>query len=151
VNKTQVKKLLVAERKSMREKQKKSAFMRKTNSIYRGMKKRASEAKQTLNYSLDELRGAIEKQLGLVCGYCECTIVTVANMAVDHVIPIARGGSHSKTNLWLCCRPCNWQKGQLTKEEFLRLIKVVRGMQSDAAADIKRRLTIGGKWGVRVG
>jgi hypothetical protein len=45
VNKTQVKKLLVAERKSMREKQKKSEFLRKTSNIYRGMRKRQKEIK----------------------------------------------------------------------------------------------------------
>jgi hypothetical protein len=90
VNKTQVKKLLVAERKSMREKQKQSAFLRKTNNIYRAMKKRAADAKQTLDFTLEELRKWTGGILGAKCFYCSSVV-------------------------------------------------------------LKRRLTIGGKWGVRVG
>jgi 5-methylcytosine-specific restriction endonuclease McrA len=151
MNKTQVKKLLVAERKSMRIKQKQSAFLRKTNSIYQGMKKRAHEAGIDLNFTIEDLRGAIEKQLGRKCRYCGSVPVTVANMAVDHKQPLARGGSHLKHNLLLCCKSCNWQKGILCADEFDDLLLAIGRMVPEARMDIKRRLTIGGKWGVRVG
>ena len=39
---------------------------------------------------------------------------------VDHIWPIARGGSNDKTNLQLLCQPCNQQKGAKIPEEFMR-------------------------------
>jgi 5-methylcytosine-specific restriction endonuclease McrA len=151
VNKTQVKKLLVAERKSMREKQKQSAFLRKTNNIYRAMKKRAADAKQTLDFTLEELRKWTGGILGAKCFYCSSVVLTVGNFTWDHDEPIARDGSFSGRNLRMCCKSCNFQKGILTHVEFADLLQTLKRFDAVAQADIKRRLTIGGKWGVRVG
>lgn len=41
-------------------------------------------------------------------------------VTVDHIVPIALGGETSPRNLQLMCPPCNFLKGNLTMEEFLR-------------------------------
>jgi 5-methylcytosine-specific restriction endonuclease McrA len=154
VNKTQVKKLLVAERKSMREKQKQSAFMRKTLNIYRGMRSRKKEftGSNLLDFGIDEFRAAVteamEKSCCLYCG----TKLTVNNFAADHRNPISWSRDFSLSNVDIVCKSCNWQKGgEMHNGEFHGFLAHLRAMRKEVAADIKRRLTIGGKWGVRVG
>lgn len=44
--------------------------------------------------------------LALPCAYCGATV----DMTVDHVVPLARGGTHSAENLVAACRPCNSSK-----------------------------------------
>ena len=144
-SKTQLDKALVAERKAMRERHKQSAFMRKTLNIYNGMEKRAGGIRQ-LDFTVSDLRAlcaeAIEEG---VCRYC-CRPLRLSNLAVDHKQPLSRGGTHLFLNLQPCCQSCNWQKGALTSDEFMQLIATVERMDGAATADIKRRLTIGGKW-----
>ena len=43
------------------------------------------------------------------CWYCGRR-VGYANLTMDHVIPIARGGRSSKDNLVPCCKDCNTKK-----------------------------------------
>ncbi len=38
----------------------------------------------------------------------------------DHVVPLGRGGADHAANLVACCATCNWSKGPLPAEEFLR-------------------------------
>lgn len=42
------------------------------------------------------------------CVYCGASDV---ELTMDHVIPIVRGGPHSKENVVPSCRPCNSRKG----------------------------------------
>lgn len=39
----------------------------------------------------------------------ECGVVTV--MTVDHVVPLAKGGTNEASNLRYMCLPCNVKKG----------------------------------------
>jgi 5-methylcytosine-specific restriction protein A len=36
------------------------------------------------------------------------------DLTVDHIIPVAQGGSHARHNLQVLCRPCNSRKGART-------------------------------------
>lgn len=38
----------------------------------------------------------------------------------DHIVPVARGGSHSDENLTTACEPCNRSKGAKMLEEWRR-------------------------------
>lgn len=38
-------------------------------------------------------------------------VLALAEVTLDHVIPIARGGAHAEWNLRVACRPCNASKG----------------------------------------
>lgn len=46
------------------------------------------------------------------CGYCQTEQrISGAQMHVDHIIPLARGGASDESNLWLACAWCNSFKG----------------------------------------
>lgn len=51
------------------------------------------------------------------CRYCE--IELNGGGEVDHLTPVARGGSNSRANLTLACMPCNRAKLGKTLPEFL--------------------------------
>lgn len=49
------------------------------------------------------------------CGYCQTEQrISGAQMHVDHIIPLARGGASDESNLWLACAWCNSFKGDAT-------------------------------------
>ena len=58
------------------------------------------------------------------CYYCNCPL-TKSTATIDHLIPLARGGSNTESNRVWCCKHCNIQKGDLTPDEFT-LFKVVK-------------------------
>lgn len=51
------------------------------------------------------------------CNYCSRPI-SLATLAIDHVVPWSRGGSASIGNLVACCRPCNQSKSDLLLIEW---------------------------------
>ncbi len=54
---------------------------------------------------------------GETCAWCE----TAPAEVVDHVIPLAHGGSDQHTNKVPACRSCNTRKADMTPLEFLCL------------------------------
>ena len=50
------------------------------------------------------------------CWYCGRK-VGYANLTMDHVIPLARGGRSTKDNLVPCCKDCNNKKKAFTPAE----------------------------------
>lgn len=59
-----------------------------------------------------------------VCYYCGRK-VGFANLTMDHVVPLSRGGRSTRDNLVPCCKDCNnRKKGSLTVEweEYLRAL-----------------------------
>lgn len=52
-----------------------------------------------------------------VCYYCEQKFPP-GELTMDHVIPIARGGTSSKKNCVPCCKECNNKKGSKTTAEL---------------------------------
>jgi len=59
---------------------------------------------------------AAEKH-GASCYYCSEKLDQEA-ITVDHVEPLANGGSHALGNLVLACKPCNQRKGSVLIELF---------------------------------
>jgi 5-methylcytosine-specific restriction endonuclease McrA len=139
--------MLVAERRAAKEKHRASALKAKTRNIFKGQQKRAEEMGRLaeIDFTLAHLRDWTDDIAGVECGYCR-TDLTVKTFTVDHCIPVGRGGSFGVRNLLLCCTPCNFQKGSLNSEEFWALLTLLGDMSPEAATDIKRRLTIGGKF-----
>jgi HNH endonuclease len=46
------------------------------------------------------------------CGYClSPQRLVMARLEIEHIIPIARGGTSDESNLWLSCPLCNRAKG----------------------------------------
>ena len=65
--------------------------------------------------------------------------MTLETATVDHVIPLARGGSNADDNLVLACDPCNKEKGHevWTKEE------VKDGREEEKSSDHSTRRDLG--------
>lgn len=63
------------------------------------------------------LKHAAMRDCGRRCVYCARQLdVTMATL--DHVYPIARGGTHAPGNIVTACAPCNRLKGDTLPHEF---------------------------------
>jgi hypothetical protein len=46
------------------------------------------------------------------CGYClSPQRLVMARLEIEHIVPVARGGTSDEANLWLSCPLCNRAKG----------------------------------------
>lgn len=67
--------------------------------------------------------GRLHQAVGRLCPYCERRMLDrgcqARSPSRDHKIPLSRGGLHTRSNIQICCRQCNEEKGSLTHEEFL--------------------------------
>lgn len=61
-----------------------------------------------------------------VC-YITSTPITYEEVEIDHLIPIARGGTFGLTNLGVTSKFLNGIKGSFTNKEFAKLLKVTKG------------------------
>lgn len=53
----------------------------------------------------------LRSEAGHRCGYClSPQHLVFAPLEIEHLLPIARGGSDDTSNLWLCCSICNGHK-----------------------------------------
>jgi hypothetical protein len=58
------------------------------------------------------LRNRLRSQTGDRCGYCRSHQRYVLGLLeIEHIRPLARGGTSDEENLWLACRLCNSYKG----------------------------------------
>lgn len=55
-----------------------------------------------------EVRSAVFARDGEVCAYCA---TTGGPFEIDHIVPVALGGSNALRNLTVACPPCNRSKG----------------------------------------
>jgi 5-methylcytosine-specific restriction endonuclease McrA len=61
------------------------------------------------------IRALIFERDGYVCSYCG---TEDGPFDVDHIHPVARGGSDDPENLCVACAPCNRSKGARTLSEW---------------------------------
>lgn len=70
-------------------------------------------------------RNRVFKRDGMRCHYCKLTVsrdVTQEHprhATLDHMTPVARGGSNADDNLVCACRRCNNVKGNMPYDAFL--------------------------------
>jgi hypothetical protein len=63
-----------------------------------------------------ELLARLKRDARHRCGYCLTSeLITGHPLTVDHLTPVARGGSYDEENLWMACRRCNERKGVQTE------------------------------------
>ena len=93
-----------ARRKNMRIWKKANPEKVRVDAHVRRARKQAAEG----SHSADELKALFERQQGK-CAYCSKSIRK--GYHVDHVIPLARGGSNWITNIAFACARCNTSKG----------------------------------------
>ncbi len=57
------------------------------------------------------LRRQVEDESEHRCGYCRSEEDFMgASLTIDHIIPLANGGTNTYENLWAACRQCNEAK-----------------------------------------
>ena len=53
----------------------------------------------------------VREAAGNRCGYCLAPqSLVLGKLEIDHIFPLARGGTDEETNLWLACPRCNEHK-----------------------------------------
>jgi HNH endonuclease len=61
------------------------------------------------------VRRRVRRAAGDRCGYCRSRQEYVLGfLEIEHIVPIARGGTDDEENLWLACRLCNHYKSAQT-------------------------------------
>ena len=86
-------------------------------------RQRARELRQT-----DWWRAELRKG---VCHYCGKN-VGAANLTMDHVVPVARGGKSVRSNCVPCCKACNNAKKAMTPAE--QILEKLFGADGGASA-----------------
>lgn len=67
------------------------------------------------------LVGEVVERDGLICRYCMCDInADGLAWAVDHIVPLIKGGTNDLGNLVVACKPCNSSKAGRSIEEWRR-------------------------------
>lgn len=80
-------------------------------------RRRARERAAEGSHTADELKALFQRQRGR-CAYCSKSIRN--GYHVDHIIPLARGGSNWISNIALACAKCNLTKSATDPIEFAR-------------------------------
>jgi len=63
-------------------------------------------------YIPETLRRQVVETARHLCGYClTAEEISGAPMHIEHIIPLAQGGTSDEENLWLACAWCNSHKG----------------------------------------
>ena len=88
---------------------------RRTEDTNRRARKKQARGKHT---AADVKR--ILRRQGKRCVYCKASLD--AGYHVDHIVPLAKGGSNGPDNLQCLCPTCNLSKGAKMPEEFARSI-----------------------------
>jgi len=98
-------------------------------------------------YSDTDRRVMILSRDGLVCVYCTAPL-SEDSFVLDHLVPVAKGGTNRRHNLVAACDVCNRRRGEsdpvpflrenyrqqlLTQEEFLRQKEYIETLLAEGA------------------
>jgi hypothetical protein len=89
----------------------------KLNGVMGEQRRRARKRAAEGSHTVDELKALFQRQRGK-CAYCGVSIRN--GYHIDHVIPLARGGSNWIANIALACAKCNLTKSATDPIEFAR-------------------------------
>jgi len=68
-----------------------------------------------------EVRKYVFERNSYQCQSCQKIDLTAKNLQVDHIIPLAQGGSNDCSNLQTLCAKCNREKSSKIDLRFRRL------------------------------
>lgn len=72
------------------------------------------------------LQFVIEK--GIKCAYCNRIYDGIkTKRTIDHVTPKSKNGQTTPDNVIVCCNACNFKKGNIDLEDFIKENKRVKG------------------------
>jgi 5-methylcytosine-specific restriction endonuclease McrA len=75
------------------------------------------------------IMGMIETQ-GFRCALSGRQL-TPETASLDHIVPLSRGGTHDRSNLWVVDQHVNTAKGTLTVDEFVAMCRDVARRQAE--------------------
>lgn len=120
-------------------------FNNRTRNGFFHCKDRAKKARQELGHNLDQFREVVAQALAInLCPYCG-DIITERNFAIDHALPVCRGGSFNLYNIVIACDKCNKAKGIMDEKEFSQLITLLKSFPPLVVQDTLARLRAAGK------
>lgn len=88
------------------------------NSAEVARRRRARKLNAGGSHTRAEIKAILEAQ-GHRCAYCRADL-RKSKKHLDHIMPLARGGSNAAANLQWLCAPCNLAKGAKDPAEFAR-------------------------------
>jgi hypothetical protein len=65
----------------------------------------------------ESIRSVVFARDDYTCSYCGSR---GKRLECDHIVPVAKGGSHGFDNLTTACKPCNRRKGSKTVQEWMQ-------------------------------
>jgi 5-methylcytosine-specific restriction endonuclease McrA len=68
----------------------------------------------------DDLKLQLLKEQNHLCALCGLAIVDLSDCEVDHLIPVAKGGSHRDENLVAAHRRCNREKHAKSLRQYVQ-------------------------------
>jgi 5-methylcytosine-specific restriction endonuclease McrA len=126
----------------------KSIFLRVTGERYDNMLGRViRKGFYGLPFDKEQFRAHVLAALGgnydgfVRCRYCT-GFFPLGEVAVDHALPLARGGGVDLDNLEYPCKGCNDAKGGMTPTDYLKLLGFLDNHIPLAKADVLHRLKI---------
>lgn len=81
--------------------------------------KRARRAKAEGRHSLQDILRIERAQKGR-CAYCRRKLGKRVQKQIDHIMPLAKGGSNNARNIQLACDDCNFEKRAQHPIDFAR-------------------------------
>lgn len=86
----------------------------RAKAVAKAQRRRALKAGAPGNFTAEEWTEVLEEH-SRTCAYCGCWWLPLAQ---EHVIPLSKGGAHSRSNIVPACRSCNSKKGHASLLEF---------------------------------
>lgn len=72
------------------------------------------------NWSADDRAYIIDRD-NRRCHLCGKRVPPGVVLHIDHIVPLAAGGEHSRANGAVSCAPCNFRKGARAANDQLRI------------------------------
>jgi hypothetical protein len=126
----------------------KSVFVRVTGQTYDNMLVRVKKKGfPGLPFDKDVFRDHVLSAMGgnydgyFRCRYCT-GFFTLEQVAVDHMLPLSRGGGVELENLDYPCKPCNARKGSMPPDKYFKLLKFLDDELPLEKTDVLQRLQI---------
>lgn len=117
-------------------------ILKRAETTRAGLVVRSKKHKVSCDITKEELTQLIYDAYGKPCRYCG-KILKIANMAIDHIIPISKGGSSCIDNLQIICQTSNRVKGSLEEHNFKLLLDWLETVPPELKKDISIRLARG--------
>jgi len=117
-------------------------IMKRAKTTREGLIVRSRKHKVACDITSEQLLKLIYDAYGKPCKYCGKTM-KIANMAVDHIHPISKGGNSTVENLQIICQTSNRVKGSLEEQNFQILLDWLETVPPELKKDVSIRLARG--------